>query len=88
MLYYSGVVSVQSSQFLTRSIARTTDVVNTLAAFGLAYVLVRFFVGVLQEMKQAGLVLVQDRPGFYKILLFATVEGTLVSLLVVVIGEK
>ena len=81
------IYSSRSLQFLTRSIARTTDVVNVLAAFGLAYVIVKFFVGVLQEMKHAGLVLVQDRPGFHKMLFFAAVEGVLVSLLLAVIGE-
>ena len=52
-----------STQFLNRSIARSANVVDVLAAFGLGYTIVKMFVGVLGEMRNAGLVLVHDRAG-------------------------
>lgn len=60
---------------------------DTLAAFGLAYMIVKFFVGVLGEVKQAGLVLVHDRPGFHKILVCVMVVSSSVVVLLIVIGE-
>ncbi len=75
-------------QFLNRSISHTANVVNTLAAFGLAYVIVKFFVGVLAEVKQAGLVLVLDRPSFFKILVCVVALSTSVVLLIIVTGES
>lgn len=74
-------------QFLNRSIAHAASVVDTLAAFGLAYMIVKFFVGVLEEVKQAGLVLVHDRPGFHKILVCVMVVSSSVVVLLIVIGE-
>lgn len=59
--------------------------VNTLAAFGLAYVFLKLFVGVLSEVKHAGLVLVNDRPGFHKILAcVVTLSGSVVLLIVTI----
>ncbi len=63
------------------------NVVDTLAAFGLAYVFVKLFVGMLQEVKQVGVVLVHDRPGFHKLLLCVVVMGIAVTIIIVVIGE-
>ncbi len=63
------------------------NVVDTLAAFGLAYVFVKLFVGMLQEVKQVGVVLVHDRPGFHKLLLCVVVMGIGVTIIIVVIGE-
>ena len=74
-------------QFLNRSISRTANVVDTLAAFGLAYVFVKFFVGVLGELKHAGLVQVQDRSGFHRILVFAITLAASVSVFLIIIGE-
>ncbi len=62
--------------------------VNTLAAFGLAYVIVKFFVNILAEVIQAGLVLVQDRPSYYKILVCVVALSGSVVLLVIVTGES
>lgn len=76
-----------SQKFLNRSIAKASNVVDTLAAFGLAYVIIKFFVGVLEEVKQVGVVLVHDRPGFHKILACVVAMGTVVLILSVVIGE-
>lgn len=73
-------------QFLNRSIANSANVVNTLAAFGLAYVIIKFFVGVLEEVKQVGVVLVHDRPGFHKILACVIAMGTVVFFLSIIIG--
>lgn len=72
---------------MNRSIAHSASVVETLAAFGLAYVFVKFFVGVLGEVKHAGLVLVQDRPGFLKILVNVVIVAGSVLVLLIVIGE-
>ncbi len=60
---------------------------DTLAAFGLAYVFVKLFVGMLQEVKQVGVVLVHDRPGFLKLLLCVVVIGTSVVFIIILIGE-
>ena len=73
-------------QFLNKSIAQAADVVETLASFGLAYVLVKFFVGVLGEVRQAGLVLVHDRPSYYKILICTLVGASSVVVLLIIIG--
>ena len=54
---------VSHTQFLNRSLARSADVVDVLAAFGLGFSIVKVFNGVLGEIKHAGLVLVHDRPG-------------------------
>ncbi len=69
------------------SIAHSANVVDTLAAFGLAYVIVKFFVGVVEEVKQVGVVMVQDRPGFRKILVCVVLMGGFILALSVVIGE-
>lgn len=61
--------------------------VDTLAAFGLAYVFVKFFVGVLGEVKHAGLVLVHDRPGFHKILLCVVALSCSVVVLLIIVCE-
>ena len=61
--------------------------VDNLAAFGLAYVFVKFFVGVLQEVKQVGVVLVHDRPGFLKILICILVMSSSIALLLIIIGK-
>ena len=74
-------------QFLNRSVARSSDAVNTLASFGLAYVFVKFFVGVLDEMKQVGLVLVHDRIAYRKVLLYSTFQGICVAVFLVLLGE-
>lgn len=74
-------------QFLNRSVARTVNAVDTLAAYGLAYVIVKFFMGMLGEVKQAGLVLVHDRPGFHKILICVLVVSSSVAVFLIVIGE-
>ena len=73
-------------QFLNRSIANAANVVNTLAAFGLAYVIIKFFVGILEEVKQVGVVLVHDRPGFHKFLVCVFVMGMVVFFLSIIIG--
>ena len=91
-LQYIGALCSSScyficAQFLNRSIARTANVVDTLAAFGLAYVFVKFFVGVLAEVKHAGLVLVQDRRGFHKILIFVVIAAASILVLLLVTGE-
>jgi len=74
-------------QFLNRSVARTVNAVDTLAAYGLAYVIVKFFMGMLGEVKQAGLVLVHDRPGFHKILICVLVVSSSVAVFLIIIGE-
>ena len=50
-------------QFLNRSLARSANVVDVLAAFGLSFIIVKVFTGVLGEIRHAGLVLVHDIPG-------------------------
>jgi hypothetical protein len=60
--------------------------VETLAAFGLAYVIIKFFVGVLEEVKQVGVVLVHDRPGFHKFLVCVIVMGMTVFFFSIIIG--
>ena len=72
-------------QFLNRSVSHATNVVDTLAAFGLAYSFVKFFVRILQEVKPVGVVLVRDRPQFLKILVCVLVMGGVVSLLTIII---
>ena len=74
-------------QFLNRSIAHSANVIETLAAFGLAYVIVKLFVGVVEEVKQVGVVLVQDRPGFHKILVCVLLMGSFIFALTVLIGR-
>ncbi len=81
------VPNYPSPQFLNRSVASSVNVVDTLAAFGLAYVFVKLFVGMLQEVKQVGVVLVHDRPGFHKLLLCVVIMGIAVTIIIVVIGE-
>lgn len=61
--------------------------VEVLAGFGLAYTFVKFFVGVLGESKQAGLVLVHDRRTFFKIFICFLVCGGIVFVLLIIIGE-
>ena len=61
---------------------------ETLAAFGLAYVIIKFFVGVMEEVKHVGVVLVHDRPGFHKILACVFVMGCSVLLLAIIIGSS
>ena len=73
-------------QFLNRSLAHTVNVVDTLAAFGLAYVFVKLFVGMLQEVKQVGVVLVHDRPGYHKLLVCVLVMAMFVLILLILIG--
>jgi len=63
-------------------------VVNTLASFGLAYVLVKFCVGVLGETKHVGLVLVKDRPGWIKVWLYCTIMALITCLLLILIGKR
>ena len=72
-------------QFLNRSVSHAANVVDTLAAFGLAYSFVKFFVRILQEVKPVGVVLVRDRPQFLKILVCVLVMGGVVSLLTIII---
>ena len=60
---------------------------NTLASFGLAYVIVKFFVGVLDEMKQVGLVLVQDSIAYRKVFLYSTFQGIFVAIFLILLGE-
>ncbi len=48
---------------------------------------VKLFVGVLGEVKHAGLVLVHDRPGFHKILVCVVAISVSVVLLLVVTCE-
>ena len=43
--------------------AHSANVVDVLAAFGLGYTIVKVLVGVLGEVRHAGLVLVHDRNG-------------------------
>lgn len=73
---------------LNHSIAKGEDVVEVLAGFGLAYVFVKFFVGVLGEAKQASLVLVHDRQTFFKIFICLLVCGVFVFVLLLVTGEN
>ena len=80
-------IHTHTCQFLNRSIAHSTDVVDNLAAFGLAYVFVKFFVGVLQEVKQVGVVLVHDRPGFIKILICVLILSSSIALLLIITGR-
>ena len=61
--------------------------VDTLASFGLAYVFVKFFVGVLQEVKQVGVVLVHDRPGFVKILICILIMASSIVVVLIIIGN-
>ena len=61
--------------------------VDTLAAFGLAYVFVKFFVGVLGEVRHAGLVLVHNRLDYYKILVCVLVATGSVVVLLIITGE-
>lgn len=58
-----------------------------MAAFGLAYVIIKFFVGILEEVKQVGVVLVQDRPSFHKILACVFALGCFVVILAMIIGN-
>ena len=51
------------TQFLNRSVAHSANVVDVLAAFGLGYTIVKVLVGVLGEVRHAGLVLVHDQNG-------------------------
>ena len=90
------------TQFLNRSLARSANVVNVLAAFGLSFIIVKGFSGVLGEIQHAGLVLVHDRPGlslkmslallqglfsaYRKVLVFTLIAGTLVVLLLIITG--
>ena len=74
-------------QFLNRSLARSVNVMDTLAAFGLAYIFTKFFVGMLQEVKQLGVVLVHDWPGFLKLLICVLVMGAGVTVIIVLIGK-
>ena len=60
---------------------------TTLAAFGLAYVIIKFFMGIVEEMKQVGVVLVHDRPGFHKILVCVFLIGVFIFVLCVLVGE-
>lgn len=59
---------------------------DTLAAFGLGYVIVKVFVGVLGEVRHAGLVLVHDRAAYRRVLLFTLVAGSLVMLFLIITG--
>lgn len=61
--------------------------VNTLASFGLAYVLVKFCVGVLGETKHVGLVLVKDRRSWMKTWLYCTLMALITCSLLIVIGN-
>ncbi len=49
---------------------------------------VKFFVGVLGEVRHAGLVLVHDRSGFYKILIFVLASSGSVVVLLIITGES
>ena len=62
--------------------------VDTLAAFGLAYVFIKFFAAMLAEIKHVGLMLVHDRPGYLRILVFVLVEGGAIMTLLIIIGEE
>ncbi|XP_064399190.1 progressive ankylosis protein homolog B-like isoform X2 [Halichondria panicea] len=86
-LALTDVIADVGEQFLNRSVASSLNVVDTLAAFGLAYVFVKLFVGMLQEVKQVGVVLVHDRPGFHKLLLCVVVMGIGVTIIIVVIAK-
>ena len=71
---------------MNRSVASSVNVVDTLAAFGLAYVFTKLFVGMLQEVKQVGVVLVHDRPGYLKLLLCVLIIGASVAVIIILIG--
>ena len=62
--------------------------VDTLASFGLAYVLVKFCVGILGETKHVGLVLVKDRRSWLKAWLYCTVMALITCSLLFIIGNK
>ena len=61
--------------------------VDTLAAFGLGYVIVKVCVGILEELRHAGLVLVHDRSAYRRLLLFTAVSGSLVMLILIITGK-
>ena len=48
---------------------------------------VKFFVGVLQEVKQVGVVLVHDRPGFIKIFICISIMALSIVVLLLATGE-
>ena len=78
---------LSSPQFLNRSIANSASVVETLAAFGLAYWFVKFFVGMMGEVKQVGLVLVHDRPVFHKLLACILAMAVAILVLLIITGR-
>jgi hypothetical protein len=86
---------------MNRSLAQSANVVNVLAAFGLSFIIVKVFSGVLGEIRHAGLVLVHDRPGlpvssclsnillhvaYRKVLVFTLIAGALVAVLLIITG--
>eukprot|EP00731_Ephydatia_muelleri_P034242 Em0052g6a len=85
-LIFTNLVVDIGEQFLNRSVARSSDAVNVLASFGLAYVFVKFFVGVLDEMKQVGLVLVQDKVAYRKVLLYSSFQGICVAIFLILLA--
>lgn len=48
---------------------------------------VKFFVGVLQEVKQVGVVLVHDRPGFIKILVCILIMASSIVIILIITGR-
>jgi ABC-type Fe3+ transport system permease subunit len=71
---------------MNRSLAQSANVVNVLAAFGLSFIIVKVFSGVLGEIRHAGLVLVHDRPAYRKVLVFTLIAGALVAVLLIITG--
>ena len=62
--------------------------VSTLASFGLAYVLVKFCVGILGETRHVGLVLVKDRRSWIKTWLYCTMIALVTCGLLIIIGNN
>ena len=86
-LIVSVYISTPYTQFLNRSIAHSARVVDTLAAFGLGYIIIKVFTGILESVRDAGLVLVHDRSAYRRVLLFSVVLGSLVMLIFIITGK-
>ena len=78
-LVVTALVQELSGQFLNGGMARMPRAVETLAAFGLAFGLALFFAGTLSQVRQLGLVLVENAQGYRVCARFVLAAGLLLA---------
>lgn len=85
-LAFTNVAVDIGEQVLNRTLSKGKNAVATLAGFGLAYTLMKFFTGPLQEAKHLGLVLVVDHGSRKRATALVVCGGLLTAVFLAAMG--